>query len=248
MSLHVIIVEDEAATARNLQRVLKQVRPAAIIDHVLTSVDEAKAHFLRGAHGVELLLMDIQLGDGRSLELLPHIYPPVPIIFITAHDEFALQAFAGDGIAYILKPVDPQELAAALDKYERLVLRHGQATDQAERVPKPHAFLAHHRGQFVPLSVDRMAYIRSEHEITRVHSFDGVRLILDETLERLEHMLPPESFFRLNRQYIASRPAIKALEPYFNGRMIAKLDPDAPEQVFVSKEKAPLLKRWLLGG
>jgi DNA-binding LytR/AlgR family response regulator len=93
-----------------------------------------------------------------------------------------------------------------------------------------------------------MAYIRSEHEITRVHSFDGVRLILDETLERLEHMLPPESFFRLNRQYIASRPAIKALEPYFNGRMIAKLDPDAPEQVFVSKEKAPLLKRWLLGG
>ena len=248
MSLRVIIVEDEGATARDVQRMLMRIRPDVSIDRVLTSVEQARIHFRGAEHEADLLLMDIQLGDGRSLDVLPFITPPVPIIFITAHDEYMLQAFTGDGIAYILKPVSPEDLATALDKYDRLLLHQGRGTDRMKPASMPKAFLAHHRGQLVPLSIDRMAWIRSEHEVTRVHAVDGTRLVLDETLERLERMLPADRFFRLNRQYVVSRASIKALEPHFNGRMVVKLMPEAPEQVYVSKDKAPLLKRWILSG
>ncbi|MBF9144277.1 LytR/AlgR family response regulator transcription factor [Hymenobacter properus] len=270
--MNILLLEDEYPAAERLQRLLGQAAPEAQVlavrDTVAGALDWLAAH-----PAPDLIVSDIQLADGLSLEVWEQAVVPSPVIFTTAFDAYAIRAFQANSIAYLLKPVKLAELQAALAKLrqwgelrvrsEELRVDSGDAAEltlnsslltlhSIERLldarrPYKTRFLVRQGEQLLPLPVAEAAWFLSRHETVTLVAADGRRFVLDYTLEQLEGLLDPTQFFRLNRQVIAQLPAVRRLHPHFNGKLLVELHPAAPEEVLVSREKAPALKAWLEG-
>jgi DNA-binding LytR/AlgR family response regulator len=278
----VLLLEDEYPAAERLQRLLHQAAPDAQVLAVLDTVAGALA-WLATHPAPTLILSDIQLADGLSLELWEQAVVPSPVIFTTAYDAYAIRAFQANSIAYLLKPVKLPELQAALQKLqqwgqpvinnEQLLInsRSGDNTSelpndpsllisnsslQLERLldalPRPgrpykSRFLVRQGEQLLPLPATEAAWFQSRHELTTLATHDGRRFVVDYTLEQLESLLDPSQFCRLNRQVLAQLPAVRRLHPHFGGKLLVELHPAPPNEVLVSREKAPAVKAWLEG-
>lgn len=264
----VLLLEDEYPAAERLQRLLLQAAPAAQVLAVLDTVAGALA-WLAAHPAPDLILSDIQLADGLSLEIWEQAVVPSPVIFTTAFDAYAIRAFQAHSVAYLLKPVKLAELQAALAKLrqwqELSQLQSKQAEPGAapadtsrlsftavERLldtlrPYKTRFLVRQGEQLLPLPVAEAAWFISRNETVTLVATDGRRFVLDYTLEQLESQLDPARFFRLNRQIIAQLPAVRRLHPHFGGKLLVELHPAPAEEVLVSREKAPALKAWLEG-
>ena len=267
----VLLLEDEYPAAERLQRLLQQALPAAHVLAVLDTVAGALA-WLAAHPAPDLILSDIQLADGLSLEIWEQVVVPSPVIFTTAFDAYAIRAFQANSIAYLLKPVKLPELQAALAKLRQwpgreLKMKNEESkveTDSAEAtfnfpierlldaLPRPGRpyktrFLVRQGEQLLPLPVAEVAWFFSRNETTTLLAADGRRFVVDYTLEQLEGLLDPAQFFRLNRQVLAQLPAVRRLHPHFNGKLLVELHPAAHEEVLVSREKASAVKSWLEG-
>ncbi|GAB2875034.1 LytR/AlgR family response regulator transcription factor [Hymenobacter ruber] len=268
----VLLLEDEYPAAERLQRLLLQAAPEAQVLAVLDTVAGALAWLAANA-APDLILSDIQLADGLSLEIWEQAVVPSPVIFTTAFDAYAIRAFQAHSVAYLLKPVKLAELQAALTKlrqWSELRVRSEElrvdAADSAvlppnsslltlnsiERMldtlrPYKTRFLVRQGEQLLPLPVAEAAWFLSRNETVTLVANDGRRFVLDYTLEQLEGLLDPARFFRLNRQVIAQLPAVRRLHPHFGGKLLVELHPAPAEEVLVSREKAPALKAWLEG-
>jgi DNA-binding LytR/AlgR family response regulator len=258
----VLLLEDEYPAAERLQRQLRQAAPEAQVLAVLDSVAGA-LRWLDRNPAPALILSDIQLADGLSLEVFEQAVVRSPVIFTTAYDAYAIRAFKANSVDYLLKPVKLPELQAALAKLREwrtpAPAAPAAATDPAQRLerlldslPRPAQpfktrFLVRHGEQLLPLPAAQVAWFQSRHETTTLVAQDGRRFVVDYTLEQLESLLDPRQFFRLNRQFLAQLPAVQRLHPHFNGKLLLELHPAPSEEVLVSREKAGALKHWLEG-
>lgn len=249
MSLRVAIIEDEPATARNLQRMLQDAASEVEVLTILPGVAEAVNWLQGNAQLCDLLFMDIRLSDGLSFEIFSKVNITVPVVFITAYDDYALQAFKANGIDYILKPFEEEELKQALAKFNRLS-NYSQLLKIAESLkgnPTTYkqSFLVHTRDKLIPVAASQIAWFYTANEIVYAGTSDNRQFIIDSTMEQLQQQLDPAHFFRANRQFIVQRSAIQEVDFYFNGRLSLKITPPAKEQILISKARVPEFKQWM---
>ena len=258
----VLILEDEAITAEELRHYVRDVDPTIDVLAMLETIEDA-VHFLRMHGSPDLIFSDIQLADGLSFEVFEQVPVRCPVIFCTAFDEYAMQAFSTNGIDYILKPFDRKAIANSLTKFRTLQTafqgvfqRNTPATEPSLNEPlqrlieqlrptRRSSFLVNYKGKYYPVPVSEIAYFYSEHEIIWLHKLSGEKYVLGHTLNELETLLDPALFYRANRQFIVRFDAIREFEPHFNRKLVVKLQPPPPEPVLISKAKAGDFMRWL---
>ena len=251
MSTRVVIIEDETAAAHNLSAALRNVLPdveiVATIDTVVESVE-----FFRSAPTLDLVFMDIHLADGASFRIFDSVDIATPIIFTTAYDQYALEAFKVNSVDYLLKPINEGDLRRAIDKWQRLT-----STDRKEYTSRVAAavqqqnnekqlFLVHFRDKIIPLQSDDIAFFHTFEERVTAYCFDGNKYIVEQTLEALQKRLSAQQFFRANRQFIISRKAVKDISIWFGSRLSANLVIDIPEKVIIPKARVHEFKEWLI--
>ena len=255
--MKILIIEDEALAADQLAFMLQRYRADIEIMAKLDSVSESIA-WLKSHAPPDLMFLDIQLSDGLSFEIFEQIRPACPVIFTTAYDEYALQAFKANGIAYILKPIDQEEIMQAFEQYDRLQAAFGtekaginltgiqEALVRLEKKYKKR-FLVNTGLRLLPISVEEIAYFFSEHKNVWLKQLNGKRYGVDFNLEELENLLDPKQFFRINRQYIVSMVGIKEILQYSNQRLRLLLFDVPPQEIItISREKVPSFKQWLV--
>jgi two-component system response regulator LytT len=244
--MRIVIIEDEALTAEDLQRSVLTVSPESTIEAMLHSVQEAEAYFSN--HPLpELLFCDIQLGDGSVFDLLNKITIDVPIIFCTAYDAHTLQAFKLNGIEYILKPFSTEDVRLALDKYERLKQTFQHCFDYELLQPKHRPnLLVHYRDTIIPVNCSDIGMVYISHQITYAQTLGNKKYVLNRTLDELEQVLD-DQFFRVNRTAIVSKKLIREVNKQLNRKLVIQLDPDfrTDLKLTVSKSKSPLFLKWL---
>ena len=243
-----LLIEDETAAARNLAAVLREVAPGVQIVATLESVAES-IEWLRSNPQPDLLFMDIHLADGDSFRIFGAVEVTAPVIFTTAYDRYALEAFKVSSIDYLLKPINADDVRRALEKLRRLT--SGERLDYGSRVRslaaqrQEEVFLVRVRDRIIPLQRDRIAYCYTSNEKVTACDFDGETYPLDKTLEALQALLPECDFFRANRQFIVARRAVKEIAVWFGSRLTLHLTVDTPERIVISKARVPEFKTWL---
>ena len=243
-----LLIEDETAAARNLAAVLREVAPGVQIVATLESVAES-LEWLRSNPQPDLLFMDIHLADGDSFRIFGAVEVTAPVIFTTAYDRYALEAFKVSSIDYLLKPINADDVRRALEKLRRLT--SGERLDYGSRVRslaaqrQEEVFLVRVRDRIIPLQRDRIAYCYTSNEKVTACGFDGETYPLDKTLEALQALLPERDFFRANRQFIVARRAVKEIAVWFGSRLTLHLTVDTPERIVISKARVPEFKTWL---
>ncbi|WP_303312719.1 LytTR family DNA-binding domain-containing protein [Hymenobacter sp. BT730] len=250
--MRLLLLEDEEPALDLLRRFALTYYPAATIVGEFQQVAEA-AHFLSTHPAPDLILTDIELLDGNVFRLFQQVAVSSPIIFVTAYDQYLVQAFEQNGIGYVLKPVQYAPFAAALQKYDRLrQALQGAAWQQlAAALPSTPRYkqrlLSKSRQGLYLVDVAEVASIQLRHGVAHALDRTGRAYPLSETLAQLEACLDPHAFFRLNRGEIIALTAIERLEPYFNDALAVYLRglPDAP--LVSSSHRTPALRKWLTG-
>lgn len=251
--MKILIIEDEQSSADRLQRMLEGEHQ--IVD-VCTSNAEVKAFFSDERHAqVDLILSDIQLGDGLSFESLKTVPTAIPVIFTTAYDHYAVQAFRFNSIDYLLKPIDSEELHAALERVQPTMVNGLSTTDAIAQLLESvknqliryrERFLIPHRAdEYLIIPVSNVSHITIRDGVVRLCTLEGKYHTLNMTLEEVESQLDPQRFMRVNRQFIISAAAVQKLSTYFLGKMRIHMNAAPDEEIIVSKDKVATVKRWL---
>jgi len=247
--MKVVIIEDEPLAAQALAALLIRLRPATRVLAMLGSVEEA-VDWLRAQPAPDVLFCDIHLSDGNSFDIFRQVAVGAPVVFTTAYDAYAIQAFQVNSVDYLLKPLQAAEVERALQKYEA---RHPAALPAAvENVQRlvhttPRARFLVKAGQALKaVPVDQVAYFLAEEGVVFLVTHPGKRYLLSDTLDQLEGQLDARNFFRINRQFILSISAVQEIRPYFKGRLVLQVAPPvAEEALVVSAGRAPAFKQWL---
>ncbi len=256
--LRALILEDEAPARARLATLVAAASPPCTVVGAVDSL-AAAALWLRANPAPDLIFADIQLGDGLSLEWFRTAPPPCPVIFVTAHDDYLLEAFATHGIAYLLKPLKRPALDAALAKYHELA-RHftGSLAALAQLLaaaptapastspfPAPRQRILAQRGHtFQPVALADVAYFFSADKLTFLVTRTGERCLVNDPLTTLAHELPAAHFFRLNRTLLAHIAAVKSFSSVGKGRLSVQLVPRPADEVLVSQENAAAFRAW----
>jgi DNA-binding LytR/AlgR family response regulator len=251
--LKVVIIEDEPIAAKDLQETLLKVEPDVEIVALLDSVATAKDWL--SENSADLILSDIQLGDGLSFDVFKELQIKIPIILTTAYDQYAIRAFKENSIDYLLKPVDEEELKIAINKYREWVkdkkdfdidvlinaLKPGEKNKFQER------FIITLGDKIISVREDEVAYFFSEDRYTYLVDRKGKQHIVNSNLGDLETSLNPKNFYRINRKFIISFDAIKNMVAYSKSRVKIDLEPAPPRaiDVIVSVERSGAFKKWL---
>jgi len=252
--MKVLIIEDEQAAARRLEKLLGEVAPEVVVLQRLDSVETSVA-WLQNNPQPDLMLLDIHLADGASFDIFEHIQVSCPVIFTTAYDEYALQAFKMNAVDYLLKPIKSAELAAALEKYKKLykpVVPDYAALLETIRKQDGQNYLRKmliRFGNSIKLvDMADAAYFYTKDKITFVVTRStGKRFPVDYPLDKLENMLDRRIFFRINRQFIVNVAAIKEMHLYSKSRVKVDMEPSTDQETIVSTERSAEFKKWLVG-
>ena len=244
-----LIIEDETAAAVNLQAILREVAPGIEILATLESVVEG-IDWLRSNPQPDLLFADIHLSDGASFRIFRDVEVTAPVIFTTAYDQYALEAFKVNSIDYLLKPINREAVRRALEKLHRLT--RNERIDYGSRVrtmasagTQTDTFLVHVRDKIIPLRREQIAYCYTANEKVTAYDYEGNAYPMDKTLETLQTLLPEGDFFRANRQFIIARRAVKEIAVWFGSRLTLHLTLETPERIVISKARVPEFKAWL---
>ncbi|THV60600.1 LytR/AlgR family response regulator transcription factor [Chryseobacterium candidae] len=247
----VLIVEDERPNADRLKRLLLKLRPHIEILSVEDSITSA-VHWLENNVVPDVIMMDVRLADGLSFEIFNKHEVKSAVIFTTAYDEYAVQAFKYNSVDYLLKPIEEEELDAALKRYETFMeavpvvgtaieglLNYIQPKDYRKR------FLIAHRDGYKTVLAEDILYFYTELGISKAMLNTGVVENVPQTLEELEKQLDPKFFFRANRQFIIHINSVKQIFNHFNGKLKLELRKHPEMEVIVSREKASIFKSWM---
>ena len=245
-----LIVEDETAATVNLMSILSQVHPECMVLATLESVTDA-VQWIESNPAPDVIFMDIHLADGDAFRIFERTDVAAPIIFTTAYDRYALEAFKVNSIDYLLKPIRTEELRRALDKLQRLTRtdRSQYANRVADIVAARHntTFLIHVRDRIIPVKSEQIAFCYTSSERITIHTDDGAEYPYDKSLETIATSLSPVDFFRANRQFIISRRTIADISVWFGSRLSVNLTLPTPERIIISKARVPEFKRWIAG-
>lgn len=246
-----LIIEDETPAAKRLQAMIEKHQPQARIVSVLDSV-AAAVTFLNTHEHPDLIFMDIQLADGQSFDIFESVTVSSPIIFTTAYDEYALQAFRVNSIDYLLKPIEEKELSRALKKYKSQEkntppdLSQWRAFLHTVQEPKyKERFLLKIGEEIRFIETADINYVFSDGGMVYAQLQDKRKFHLDFSLDQLTHLLNPDDFFRINRKFIIRLRAINRIFTYFNSRLKIESDPKSPFDLIVSRDRVNDFKRWI---
>ena len=247
--LKVLIVEDEALAAIRLETLLKEIPEAIAIAGRTESVEGTVAWLENNQ--ADLIFMDIHLSDGMSFQVFEKCEVKAPVIFTTAYDQYAIKAFQTNGIGYLLKPFELADLQKAIEKFSTFyqagkVDYDALASALKNRDPGyQKRFLVYAGDKIQTIQAENVAYFMAEQKAVFLFSKEGKRYLVDFSLDKLEGMLDPEVFFRINRQFILNISSIGTMYPVSKGRVKITLDPESPKDAIVSVDRSSRFKSWL---
>jgi DNA-binding LytR/AlgR family response regulator len=250
--MKVLILEDETLAGQKVENLLKEIDDSLQVLTTLKSVESAKEWFAEN-DSPDLIISDIRLLDGLSFELFESISYTNPVIFTTAYDQYAIKAFEVNSVDYLLKPIQKEKMEVALSKLdsdnsvnanslpylEIIDMMKGRQEDYKTR------FMIRAGQKILAIPVEKIAYFFSQNKLTYIVSIEGKKYPCDQTLEVIDGQLDPKLFFRANRKFIVKFEAINEIHPYFKGRMVIKLSPEAEDDIVISSERTPEFKKWL---
>ncbi|GAF02517.1 LytR/AlgR family response regulator transcription factor [Saccharicrinis fermentans] len=253
--IKVLIVEDEMPSARKLNAMLKYIAPDLEVVNILESVEQTVA-FLK-ENQVDLIFLDIHLADGNSFLIFDQVSVETPIIFTTAFNQYAIDAFRQVSVDYLLKPIDKDRLELAMDKFRKyhLVKKGALSVDYQEinrmiaasvgRKEYQERFMVHYRDKIKTIGVIDIAAFYADNKSVFIVMFNGHSYDLPNTLEQLEEKLDPKFFFRANRKCIVHINAVKDAVVYSKSKLKLNVEPTLPFEVIISTEKSSKFKQWL---
>ena len=258
MNMRILIVEDEELAVKKLQKTLFAVDESASVVGVTDSI-RGTVEWLQNNPAPDLILMDIELADGQSFEIFNLITVKTPVIFTTSYDEYALKAFKVNSIDYLLKPIQKEELEAALGKFRQMTStatpeNKGDVSInnlikelQQKLQPKEYRkrFLVKQAQRLVSIDVNEIAYFYSDGRLNFFKTCDNKKYVVDYTMDELEDMLDPDKYFRTSRSFYVSVNCIDQIHDYFGNRLLLNLNPAVDKEVLVSREKVMDFKKWM---
>ena len=249
--MRVLIIEDETAASENLIAMLQEIDSEIEVLQVLESVQQT-VRWLSSHPAPDLIFMDIHLSDGSAFTLFQEMEVTVPIVFTTAYDQYALDAFTVNSVDYLLKPIKTSELTRALDKFKRWT--QSDVMDYLQRMMKMRpagsgnyttSLLVPVKDKLVPVSMDDVVCIYSTDRKTQIYLKSGQMMLYSRSLDSIAGGLDPSKFFRANKQYIVARDSVKEIVVWFDSRLLVSMPIELPEPLFVSKNKAAEFKNWM---
>jgi len=248
----ILIIEDEEPAANRLKKLLTELEPGAVIVDTIESISSGILWFNRNPFP-DIIFSDIQLSDGLSFEIFKNVEVQCPVVFTTAYDQYAIEAFKVNSIDYLLKPIKKDGLLTALNKYKKLSkTERSQSLDIQKMLEFVAAnksyktrFIVRYGEHIKTVKTEAVAYFCTEDKINFLITNEGRRYTIDYNLDSLESLLDPKIFFRINRQYIISIHAIKEMFSYSKSRVLIKLNPPAKNETIVSTERSGSFKQWL---
>ncbi len=250
--MKVLIVEDETSSYENLLSILREVAPMTEVVGNTESVAET-VRWLDENQSPDLIFMDIHLSDDSAFAIFSQTEVKVPIIFTTAYDQYALDAFHVNSIEYLLKPIKAKDVRRAIDKFHMLsnIDLAAYLGRMGSLVPEPRwqsRLLVPHRDMLVPVNVADIAYIFSTDKNTTIGMNNGEQLGYNKSLESILSTLDPQQFFRANKQFAINRDSVEKITVWYDSRLLLTLTAATPERLFISKNRAAEFKQWMTGG
>lgn len=248
--MNVLIIEDELHTAEFLKEVIEEDSDFLVVK-IIDSISETVSFLSRQNQNIDLLFFDIQLSDGHSFEIFKHIDISIPVVFCTAYEEYSIKAFKHNGIDYILKPFEKQEVFDCLNQFKKMMGRiQNKAfnyTDLSSSSGNNYqeSFLTQQKEKSIVVKTSDIAVFAIENENVYLYTFGKNRCRVYKNLEYIEGVCHPGQFFRINRQMLVNRHNILSIEPYFNRKLILQLKVETEEKPVVSRLKVSVFKSWL---
>ncbi|RFM27148.1 LytR/AlgR family response regulator transcription factor [Deminuibacter soli] len=251
--MNLVIIEDEKFLAEELEHTIGSLRSNWQVVKTLASVKEAIAWFSSN-NQYQLVFSDIQLGDGLSFDIFKQVSLRAPVIFCTAYNEYAIDAFKNKGIDYILKPYSRQSIREAIERYEALKQQLGSPADyqaivdllrqSQQHKPAPASLLVNHKDKIIPVNTAQVALFYIHNGLVNLIDFNKNQYIINQPLDELENSLGSD-FYRTDRQHLVNRRAIKDVSQYFARKLLLNLLVDYPEPITIRKEKNLHFLDWL---
>lgn len=256
--MNIVIIEDEKPAAEKIQRHLKKYDPDINILQVISTVQKAVQWIGENANAADLYFLDVQLADGLSFEIFDQVEINKPIIFTTAYNQYAIDAFKVNGLDYLLKPVTYDKLCESLEKIDKLKSNLGrsestplqdinQILSKLKEKTYKNRFMVKVGEHIKSITADQISHFYAEGRIAYLVTKQERKFIIDYKLESLEDILDPGLFFRVNRSFIVKIGSIKDVLMYSNSRLKISLTPDFPKEIIVSREKVNAFKDWFNG-
>ena len=250
--MNVLIIEDETLASERLSMLIKQYDASIKIVGSVESIEEAVEWLSTKPHP-DLLFVDIHLSDGHSFEIFKKVQVKKPIVFTTAYDQYALDAFQLFSIDYILKPITAEALASAFGKYKSIAVNnitedYGSILQDLKEnltVKYKNRFLAKVGQRLFFIPTKDVAYFVADNKIVSLVTTEGKKYIVNITMEKLETIIDPTHFFRANRKFLIHADAIEQVRPYDNNRLLVIIkDAASAEEIIISREKVTAFKNW----
>ena len=246
-----VIIEDEKPAAEKLLTLLAVSNQPVFVEAVLGSVSEA-IDWLQQHPAPELIFMDIELSDGLSFKIFEEMNVECPVIFTTAYDEYWQEAFEYNSIDYLLKPIKPEKLEAAIKKYQKLkqhftgsykaLANWSPATPQSGYKKR---FLVKRGTDYISIKTEEVAYFYATHKLVCMVDSGGQKFIMDQSLAEIETQVDPAVFYRVNRKYLVNMSAIKRIKAYPKSKLLLEVAPLVTEEIIISQENAAAFKQWM---
>ena len=247
-----LLIEDEPYAVQQVQSLLAETAPDINLIAVLDSI-QSTVEWFSDNPPPDLVFMDVHLADGSCFEIFTHIHIDAPVVFITAYDQYAMDAFRVNGLDYLLKPLKKKDLDRSLERfyalkskktgpvdYDRIAREVLQSTGQYQK-----RLLIRYGQKITIVDISDVAYFFAESKDTIICTFDKRHYPADQNLEQLQKILSPKEFFRVNRKFVVNVRAINSMTSYSRSRIKLHLDPPYEEDVIVSTDKTPGFKSWL---
>jgi len=253
--MKILIIEDEELAVKKLHKMLigidKDIEVIANLDSIESSVE-----WLENNETPDLIMMDIELLDGQSFEIFNRVKVKSPVIFTTSYDEYALKAFKVNSVDYLLKPIQREDLSAALDKYKKMFVAAAPPAINMDMLVKElqqklqprefrKRFLVKNVQKLVSVETDDIAYFYSDGRLNFFKTTDNKKYVVDYTMDELDEMLDPDKYFRISRAFFVSIDSVDQINDYFGNRLILTLRPAVDKEALVSREKVTDFKKWL---
>lgn len=252
--MNIVIFEDELSASKRLRNMLKKIDPDIVVSAVIDTIEDAVV-WLKTHKEPDIIFADIQLSDGTCFDIFRQVTTGSAVIFTTAYNEYAVDAFKVNSIDYLLKPINSEDLKRSIEKFQQLKIKYGASgedrlsellntLDLKDKEYKSR-FLVKTGNTMKSVLTDDVAYFYIENQLVFIVGKSAKKFLVEHTLDDLEKSLDPSRFFRINRQMIISLASVGTIHPYFNGRLKLDLTPDFNADVLVSRLKVADFKNWL---
>lgn len=250
--MNIVVIEDEIKTAKALGQLIVSIKPATKIVATIQSVETA-VKYLSENESPNLIFMDVQLADGLCFEIFKSVEVVSPVIFCTAYDEYAMEAFKANGVDYVLKPFSRETVATALDKVDNLknfFQAHKKELPDFEAMLNKtgggkKGFLVFKNNKYKTIATENIPFFYIRYEASTIVTYDQQEYPINLSLDEIYNLVDPRQFFRINRQYLINYAAVKEVEHYFARKLEVILSVNTPEKLLVGKDKSTAFLSWL---